>query len=127
MRHTGGTSWVLLLVSLALAGCQTQGGEGNAGAAHVQVRVGTLAAASRASATRATETGQRAGDIPPEVVQIILRVTTRERSIPGSPFTIPLETRSTSVDIAPNQDHRFVIEAQNARGEAIFHGTQTVN
>jgi len=123
--------WTAFLLSLGLVGCQPQGGQGEgagaAGSAFVHVRVGTPPPAPRATATRAAETRQRVGGIPPEVVQIILHVTTRGQPIPGSPFPIPLETGGTSVEITPNQEHRFAIEASNPRGERIFHGAETVN
>lgn len=124
---------VALFVTL-VTGCSGEGQSGSGGrstdTSMVRIQLGSSAHPQQrgiAASLSQSVLRQRIAGIPSEVDKIVLHATVNGVDIPGSPMPIPLTTGTASVTIDSNTDHRFVIQANNQRGDTIFQGQKMVN
>lgn len=119
--------WSTVLALLCVSGCgRNDNGQDGTRSARVRVQIGHAAAGTSLNAAGAAVTRQRVPGIPAEVTDIHLLVTANGQDIAGSPFTIPLDTGTLTVEITANVFHTFTVEARNQRGSVIFQGSNTL-
>lgn len=123
--HSCGIGLVLMLLVL---GCSNQGGGTSGNMTEVRVRVGQILQQSQTRqgapsfGHAALAQSQRAAGLPSDITQLLLHVTHNTQEIPGSPWSIPLDTAEVRLALRPGRTYQLSVEALNQRHMVVLRG-----